>query len=62
MGASQPQGEFLTVQIEAAQNGWVVRCVPPKGVPPKVFVRWESVVTYAASLLTTNPQNDRGLS
>jgi hypothetical protein len=46
-------GEYLTVQIEAAENGWIVKQVPPRGTPPKVFVRWESVVEYAASLLTT---------
>jgi hypothetical protein len=48
-------GQYLTVQIEAAENGWIVKQVPPKGVPPKVFVRWDAVVAYAASLLTTRP-------
>jgi hypothetical protein len=48
-------GEYLTVQIEAAENGWIVKQVPSKGVPAKVFVRWDAVVTYAASLLTTKP-------
>jgi hypothetical protein len=47
------KGEYLTVQIEAAENGWIVKRVPPGGTPAKVFVRWESVVEYAASLLTT---------
>ena len=47
--------QYLTVQIEAAENGWVVKQVPPKGVPAKVFVRWDAVVAYAASLLTTKP-------
>jgi hypothetical protein len=49
------QGEYLTVQIEAAENGWIVKQVPPKGTPAKVFVRWDDVVKYAASLLTTKP-------
>jgi hypothetical protein len=49
------KGEYLTVQIEAAENGWIVKQVPPRGTPPKVFVRWENVIQYAASLLTTKP-------
>jgi hypothetical protein len=49
------QGEYLTVQIEAAENGWVVKQVPHKGTPAKVFVRWDDVVKHAASLLTTKP-------
>jgi hypothetical protein len=45
--------KYLTVQIEAAENGWIVKCVPPRGIPPVVFVRWDSVIKYCASLLTT---------
>ena len=47
------KGEYITVQIEAAENGWIVKVVPPRGTPAKVLTRWESVVKYAASLLTT---------
>lgn len=41
---------YLTVQVEAAENGWIVKA---KHLPAKVFVRWESVVKYMESLLVT---------
>ena len=47
-------GEFKTITVEAAKQGWIVR---EQGKPAEVFVRWESVVNKLKNELTTTHDN-----
>jgi len=49
---------YPTLSIEAARSGWIVT---EKGRPAEVFVRWESVVSYIATRLTTKTYPDNAL-
>lgn len=42
--------EYSKLTIEASEGGWIVAEAKQ---PKKVFVRWESVVSYIESRLTT---------
>lgn len=48
------KNHYPTVTIEAARTGWIVK---EQGCPAEVFVRWESVVKYLESRLTTKDSN-----
>jgi hypothetical protein len=42
--------EYSTITIEAARTGWIVK---ERGKPAEVFVRWESMVKYIETRLST---------
>jgi hypothetical protein len=42
--------KYSKLTIEASEGGWIVA---EAKLPKKVFVRWESVVNYIESRLTT---------
>lgn len=42
--------EYNACNVEACDGGWIVR---ESGMPTKVFVRWESLVTYLKGRLSS---------
>ena len=42
--------EYITLTIEAARTGWIVK---EKGKPAEIFTRWEHAVSYMAERLTS---------
>jgi hypothetical protein len=47
--------EYNKVQVEAAITGWILT---RRGHPAEVFVRWESLVSRLAYLLTSKGVSD----
>lgn len=44
------KADYITLKVTAAINGWIVT---ENNQPDQVFVRWEAVVSYLKSKLTT---------
>lgn len=46
---------FTKVSIESADGGWAVA---EKGVPTKVFVRWDALIRHLESRLTSKGEKE----
>ena len=42
--------EYNTVSVEAARTGWIVR---EQGRPAEVFIRWDALLRYIETRLTS---------
>lgn len=47
------EAQYLKLQVEAAETGWVVT---QDGKKPEVFIKWKHVVRYLASQLSNKQE------